>query len=239
MSKGKTIPENTWQRIEYWVKRNPDKTLEECQKMLDEKLQNRRKSNPSSIEYWTKKYPDKTLEECQEMLNQYKKENSFQCIEYWVKRNPDKTLEECQKMLDNAKKSYLEKRPDNHGENNPRHHSKVSKLELQQTSPFSIEFYKRKYPDKTLKECQEILDNFINNVLSSRGPDFYSTALAYWLKLGYDEETAKEKLSERQRTFTLEKCIEKYGEEEGTKIFQDRQKRWNKSLHKNFEIYGE
>ena len=239
MSKGKTAPENTWQRIEYWIKRNPDKTLEECQKMLNEKLQNRKTARKDNIEYWTKKYPNKTLEECQEMLNQYKKESSFQCIEYWIKRNPDKTLEECQEMLDNAKKSYLKKRPDNSGENNPRHHSKVSQLELQRSSPFSIEFYKTKYPDKTLEECQEMQDNFINNVLSSRGPDYYSTTLAYWLKLGYDEETAKEKLSERQRTFTLEKCIEKYGEEDGIKIFEDRQKRWNKSLNKHFEIYGD
>ena len=54
----------------------------------------------------------------------------------------------------------------------------------------------------------------------------------YWIKKGFSEEEAKIKVSERQRTFTLEKCIEKYGEEEGTRRWQERQKKWLKNYKK-------
>lgn len=52
----------------------------------------------------------------------------------------------------------------------------------------------------------------------------------YWINLGFSEEESIKKVSERQSTFSLKKCIEKYGDIEGYKIWQDRQKRWRKSL---------
>ena len=239
MPKGKTTPENTWQRIEYWIKRNPDKTVEECQKLLDEKLKHHREAKPLRIEYWIKRNPDKTLEECQELLNRYKKENSFQCIEYWIKRNPDKTLEECQELLDNAKKSYLKKRPDNHGEKNPGHKSKVPLEERKRRSPMTIEFWKSRNPDKTLEECQKLLKEHKERLKKTHTPENTNTRIEYWLAKGYSEEEAKELLRNRQTTFTLQKCIDKYGKEEGEKIFNDRQKKWANSLKKNFEKYGD
>lgn len=53
-----------------------------------------------------------------------------------------------------------------------------------------------------------------------------STTLIYWLNQGFSEEEAKKKLSERQTTFSLEICIQKYGEDEGRKRWVDRQKKW-------------
>lgn len=59
------------------------------------------------------------------------------------------------------------------------------------------------------------------------------TSLEYFLKItNGDEKEAKRLLKERQQTFTLEKCIERYGEEEGLKRFNDRQEKWQKSLPK-------
>ena len=58
-----------------------------------------------------------------------------------------------------------------------------------------------------------------------------NTSLQFYLNKGYDEETAKKMLSERQHTFSLEKCIEKYGEENGIKRFKERQKKWLNSLN--------
>jgi len=57
-----------------------------------------------------------------------------------------------------------------------------------------------------------------------------SANLEYWIKLGYSEEEAKKMRSQRQSTFSLKKCIQKYGEEEGKKRFTDRQIKWGKSL---------
>lgn len=45
------------------------------------------------------------------------------------------------------------------------------------------------------------------------------------------EPEAKEALSERQCTFSLEKCIQKFGEEEGLKRFKERQEKWLNSLN--------
>lgn len=42
-----------------------------------------------------------------------------------------------------------------------------------------------------------------------------ATKIDYYLVRGYSEQDAKKALRERQRTFTLEKCIAKYGEEKG------------------------
>ena len=63
--------------------------------------------------------------------------------------------------------------------------------------------------------------------------DVNPTQLAYWIKKGYREEDALLKLKERQTTFSLEKCIEKYGEEEGLNRWKNRQEKWMKNYKKN------
>lgn len=62
-----------------------------------------------------------------------------------------------------------------------------------------------------------------------------TTSLDYWILKGFSEEEARQKLKDRQNTFSLEKCIIKYGEEEGRKRWIARQKKWNDSYcHNNF-----
>jgi len=60
---------------------------------------------------------------------------------------------------------------------------------------------------------------------------FSNTSIEYYLKKGFSPIEAKDKLKERQATFTLEKCIKKYGQEEGTKLWKERQKRWQNTLN--------
>jgi hypothetical protein len=60
-----------------------------------------------------------------------------------------------------------------------------------------------------------------------------SANLEYWINKGYTEDEAMLKRSERQSTFSLDKCIEKYGEQEGKKRFIKRQTKWQKSLYRN------
>jgi len=54
--------------------------------------------------------------------------------------------------------------------------------------------------------------------------------VGYWLKLGYTEDEAIAKVSDSQRTFTKEKCIEKYGKVEGIKRWKARQDGWQATL---------
>lgn len=53
-----------------------------------------------------------------------------------------------------------------------------------------------------------------------------ATSLSYYTARGMAHEDAVEALAERQRTFTLEKCIEQYGEEDGRARWLDRQSQW-------------
>lgn len=60
-----------------------------------------------------------------------------------------------------------------------------------------------------------------------------TSRIEYWLSKGYNETDAKIKLSERQSTFSKEKCIKKYGEKLGLEIFNERQTKWVESLKNN------
>lgn len=57
----------------------------------------------------------------------------------------------------------------------------------------------------------------------------------YWVRKGYSIEEAKKLVSDRQNTFSIEKCIKKYGPEEGTKRWLDRQVRWQNTLNTKSE----
>lgn len=58
-----------------------------------------------------------------------------------------------------------------------------------------------------------------------------STRLEYWIKKGFCIEEAIQKQKERQTTFSMQKCIEKYGEERGKQVFETRQKKWQTTLN--------
>jgi hypothetical protein len=59
--------------------------------------------------------------------------------------------------------------------------------------------------------------------------------IEYWIALGYNKLEAKEQVSKEQATFTLEKCIKKYGEQEGQKVWNERQEKWKDTLDKKSE----
>jgi hypothetical protein len=108
------------------------------------------------------------------------------------------------------------------GEKNPNHKSKTSLEERKERSPFSKNFINY--------NNEESRDNFIKKVCDKKS---YTNRLDYWLSKGLTEDKANQKLIERQKTFTLNICIEKYGEKEGIKIYTNRQEKWQKSLNEN------
>ena len=60
--------------------------------------------------------------------------------------------------------------------------------------------------------------------------DVNTTQIGYWLKKGYSQEESEYKIKERQKTFTIEKCIQKYGKSEGLNIWTERQKNWSEKI---------
>lgn len=65
--------------------------------------------------------------------------------------------------------------------------------------------------------------------------NFSSTNIKYWINKGYSIHEAKEKLKNRQSTFSLEKCIKKYGEFEGKKRWSQRQEKWKNSFNSSYK----
>ncbi len=58
-----------------------------------------------------------------------------------------------------------------------------------------------------------------------------NNTLEYYLTRGYSIEESKDLLRERQSTFTLEKCIKRYGETDGRIIWLERQTKWLNTLN--------
>jgi len=53
----------------------------------------------------------------------------------------------------------------------------------------------------------------------------------YWTNKGYTKSEAKIKIGKRQSTFSLKKCIKKYGLEKGQEVFNQRQIKWQNTLN--------
>lgn len=105
------------------------------------------------------------------------------------------------------------------GENNPayNHGGKLS--------PFSKNFIHYKSDEYIENLKQESVKTKIKN---NSNP----LTVGYYTSRGMSLEEAELKLSDRQRTFSLEKCIEKHDEIEGLKVWSDRQYKWSKSFKK-------
>jgi len=120
------------------------------------------------------------------------------------------------------------------GENNPNHKSKTTLEQRQKISPFSREFYRHRNPELTEEELTGKVLEFAKEATKDI---IHTTSIEYYLNKGLSQEEAERALKARQSTFTLEKCIEKWGPEEGIKKFNDRQEKWLKSFLKNAK-YG-
>lgn len=98
---------------------------------------------------------------------------------------------------------------------------------------YSLEEAKEKIKEFSIKGAKSFIKDKENNPEKYEG--FTSSQLKYWLDKGYNEEEAEEKLRERQRTFSLDICIERYGEEKGKQVFEERQRKWQETLNSKSE----
>ena len=133
-----------------------------------------------------------------------------QFLEYWIDNFPELSKDECE----NLRKQYVR-------ENNYQ----------------CIEYYKKRFPDKNLEELEMLRKKFVSGRKYIK--ENHSNTLEYYISRGHTKEEAKVLLANRQRTFSLDKCIEKYGDENGKRIFENRQAKWLKSLQHNFMTLGE
>lgn len=97
-------------------------------------------------------------------------------------------------------------------------------------SVFSFNY--KGYDGLTQEEKQQKINTLLKELAEKKKENGNNPlSIDYYLKRGFTEEEGKQKIKERQTTFSREKCIEKYGEEEGLKIFNERQKKWQETLN--------
>ena len=115
------------------------------------------------------------------------------------------------------------------GDKNPNAKCNTTEKYRKSISPFSKSF--KKYEGMTDEEK----DKQIREYLQCDRDDRNTCQVKYWIKKGYSEDEAKQRVSERQRTFTLEKCIAKYGEEDGIKRYTERQTKWSAKIEEQYQ----
>jgi len=129
-----------------------------------------------------------------------------------IEKSKDKTRNTQKQMSDFDFKAMCSK--------NPEHWIKkgFNKDEAKKIAKEQVEYMQSCYQKEKKENPEKYNDRGTNQI-------------KYWLKLGYSEEEAKEKVKERQATGKLERFIERYGEEEGRKRWEERQIKWQNTLN--------
>lgn len=220
--------------IEYYQRYYPELSEQEQYDLLNKHKESLKSSNYTKIEYWIKKYPQKSLDECEQLRIQHVRKGNYQCIEYYQEHYPELSSLEQEELLKQAKENNVKKHKSIAGKNNPMHKSKTTLQKRKECSPNSIEFYNKHYPDITQEEREQMLLKHRENVKNKVKSAIKQTNIEYYLNQGMSEEEAKQALHERQSTFTLEKCIKRYGDEKGKLVWQKRQDKWITTLYNKF-----
>jgi hypothetical protein len=182
-----------------------------------------------SVEWQIKRFgisENEANEKIKVMRAKYSTASKTKSVEWQMKRfNLTKEQAESKVLL--AKKKYSETI------------NGLSDFEKKAISPKNKEHWLKKgytideakdFAEKQVSSMQKVFQEKIKN-----NPEEYldrcESQLDYWInRKGFTLEEAKLAVKERQKTFTLDKCIKKYGEKEGTKIWKERQEKWSKKI---------
>lgn len=165
------------------------------------------------------------------------KKRNYLCVDYWLEKGY--TQKEAKKIISQRQKETSKKNINHVAYSKNDMINKIGKENAEkyyrERSQLCIEYWlKRGYTEdegkKRISEIQITNNKKVKNHTSNR-------CVEYWLNKGYTEEEAKEKISELQRTFSKEKCIEKYGEKEGLKRWEERQNKWQTTLHESENLH--
>lgn len=207
----------TGYKIEYWL--NKGYTKNEAKIKIEEYKKEKRKDKPICLDYWLNK--GYTESQAKQKVSEVQSKNS----------NKRKNKYAPSQKIFWINQGYSEEQA-----------NKKSKENIRKTNPLCKESwlnkgYSQEEAKNKVKEYQKRNNRkFLNK--KDKNPEkykhIYTTKIEYWLNKGYTENEAKKKLNERQKTFTLEKCKQRYGKKEGYRIWKERQKRWQETINKKY-----
>jgi hypothetical protein len=162
-------------------------------------------------------------EEALEKIKNIKNVNVFSLD--WQMKRFNLTEEEAKNKIESIKNKHKETQ------------SKMTEFEFNSMIPSKKEHWLKKglsdeesekMVSKNIKIGTKNCNDFIKKVKGD--PDSYKdvmpTQIGFYIRKGYSEEESKKILSERQSTFSFVKCVEKYGQKEGHRIWKERQEKW-------------
>lgn len=89
-----------------------------------------------------------------------------------------------------------------------------------------------KYDGMSDNEKDEIIQALLKDLAQKKKEENNNPlTIEYYVKRGATEKEAKALLKKRQKTFSLDLCVEKLGKEAGEKRFQARQEKWQNTLN--------
>lgn len=116
------------------------------------------------------------------------------------------------------------------GEKNINHKNNTTLEDRQKRSPFSKTFWESRGYDNPEEKISKLINYNERKT---------QTQLDWWVeKCNGNIELAKDLYKDRQTTFSLEKCIKKYGEEKGLEVWKDRQDKWKKKVFNDNSYIG-
>ena len=134
----------------------------------------------------------------------------------WKLQNPDATIEELEK---------------------------IDTKYCNEHSYRNIEFYIRKYPNKTIEKCEQLRKEFHDKLKTCRKRENNKTCIEYWRS--HYPDKSEEEVDKMYREFqgsnavTLDRYKEKYGDELGVEKFNERQHSWLTAVYLNMAINGD
>lgn len=176
-------------------------------------------------------------------MKQKKRNTNQLCVEYWLNKGLSETEAKVRIAELQSKNSNFVK---NRGYTKEMMINKIgeegAKEHYRKRSRFCIEFWtSRGYTEeegkKEISKIQSIYSKFSNGDLEKVKKRSWRCP-QYWMRVsGCTLEEAKEIISEKQVFFSKEKCIKKYGEEKGLEIWENRQKKWQETLHNSQNLH--
>jgi hypothetical protein len=187
------------------------------------------------LEYWIERgwSYDNALVELGRRNQEIKQRNRL-CEEYWVNKGYSK--EESKLEISKQQKKSSKCVKTRHGKSKKMLREKgYSEEEIKRIclTPSNTEFWVNKGYSEN--ESKDIINK--NQINAAKQVNFEKriipSNIEYWINKGYSKEESRQNVSEHQSTFSLDKCILKYGEENGKKRFTERQNKWLNSLLTN------
>jgi hypothetical protein len=169
---------------------------------------------------------ENALEEINKRNKELKQRNRL-CEKYWV--NKGYTKEEAINEISKQQKKSSKYVKTYHGKSKQMLADKgYSEEEIKRIclTPTNIEFWVNKGYSEN--DAKELISK--NQIEAAKQVDFEKrlipSNIEYWVEKGFNYQQAKLKVTERQTTFSLDICVQKYGEEDGLKRFNERQIKW-------------